>query len=105
MNEPITVKFLLVTYENHGITSLIRASNGMMLASVQANRCAVLTDADPNLQPQTRLFLDNEHAVRYLKEHVAPSIAGNGVSVEFETREGDSRILTPGQMGGLGRPH
>lgn len=109
MSEPITVKFLLVHFENNGVTTLVRASDGMMLASVQANRCAVMTDGDPNLQPKMRLFLDNEHAIRYLKETIAPEMAyasdAATTSIEFETREGDSRIVTPGQMGGLGRPH
>lgn len=102
----MTVKFLLVNFENNGITSLVRASDGMILASVQANRCAMLTDGDPNLPPEMRLFIDNEHAIRYLKESVAARIAGIDGECEFETREGDSRILTPGQMGGgLGKPH
>lgn len=111
-------KFLLVSYENHGVTALMRASDGMMLASVQANRSAVLQDCDPNLPPETRLFLDNEHAIRYLKEQVAPRIAIKDakekdplydpettvISVEFESREGDSRIVSP-LSGGIGKPH
>lgn len=116
----MTVKFLLVNFENQGVTSLVRESDGMMLASVQANRCAMLQDGDPNLQPEMRLFLDNEHAIRYLKESVAWRVArkdneprdgwapdrDDPITLEFETREGDSRILTPNQMGGgLGRPH
>jgi len=111
------VKFLLVNFENNGITSLVRESDGMMLASVQANRCAMLQDGDPNLAPEMRLFIDNEHAIRYLKESVARRISHHdalqdgpvdlaNIHVEFETREGDSRILTPGQMGGgLGKAH
>ena len=103
----MTVKFLLMKYENQGATVLIRESDGMQLASVQANQCSIITDGNIREVPVTRLFLDHDYALRYLKEVVAPKMAelppGTIDEIEFEERDGDSRIVTP--MGGIGRPH
>ena len=95
------MKFILLYFRNQGITTLVRESDGMFCGSVMANRCGA--GEDPNTV-EIRLFLDNECALRYLKEVVAANIAhklnGGPTPIEFEERDGDSRIVMPG-LGGI----
>lgn len=84
------MKFILLFYRTQGIHVLVRKSDGMFLGSVMANRCGF--GEDPNTS-QHRVFLDNDHALRYLKEVVA------GAGAEFEDQEADSRIVMPGPGG------
>lgn len=88
------MKYILLNYRNQATTVLVRASDGMMVGSCAANR--VIYGENPNAS-DFRLFIDRDHALRFLKEVVA------GAGAEFEEREGDSRIVMPDT--GIGLPH
>jgi hypothetical protein len=83
----------------------VRESDGMVFGSVMQNRCIFMPNADPNEAAEIRLFIDRDHAIRYLKEQCAPRVAKLVYEeLEFDSREGDSRLIMPNSPL-PGRPH
>jgi hypothetical protein len=97
-----SMKFLLIDFNNHAVTALIRERDGMFLGTVMANVCV---GGDDQNALSRRLFIDHDAAIIYLKENVAKRHAdAEGFSFfEFEQKDGDSRIVSPET--GSGRPH
>lgn len=87
---------IVVKYSSQNSEILFRAFDGIAIA--QQKNAVLVYGEDPN-KKQSRVFIDPEHARRFLREKVAAddlkNIPSGGTDVVIEDRDGESILTMP----------
>lgn len=88
---------ILIVYESQDSEVLFRADDGIGIG--QRKRTVVVYGEEPN-KKQSRVFIDNEHAGRFLRGKVCQDDLDQhgGGTVDIDVRSGEGLVVLPADL-------